>query len=58
MRPQDYVYLKQCYLHDNPVPTWEQRVHEHKYKCSQLGTECSRGIHCRITNRNYQQTFI
>jgi len=30
MRPQDLVYLKQCSLHGNPVPTWEQRVHGHK----------------------------
>jgi hypothetical protein len=25
---QDYIYLKQWYLYDNPVPTWEQCVHE------------------------------
>jgi hypothetical protein len=42
MRLQDYIYLKQCSLHDNPVLIWKQCVHEYQYKCCQLGTECSR----------------
>ena len=52
MRLQAYIYLKLCSLHNNPVPTCEQGVYEYKYRCSLLGTECSRGIHCRITNHN------
>jgi hypothetical protein len=43
MRLQDYIYLKQCSLHDNPDPIWKQFVHEYQYKSNYY---FQRDVHC------------